>query len=104
MGFPSYLKHLDAALVWGKNKKTYLFRYFLICKKFGYRMKSRYHLLLSRPLYLSQNYYWRYDDISNEMDPGYPKDISRWRGVPTNIDAAMTWTDGRLAFHLFSFF
>ena len=67
-------------------------------------MKSRYHLLLSRPLYLSQNYYWRYDDISNEMDPGYPKDISRWRGVPTNIDAAMTWTNGRLAFHLFSFF
>lgn len=28
------------------------------------------------------------------MDAGYPKDFSRWRGIPPNINTAMTWTDG----------
>ena len=29
------------------------------------------------------------------MDAGYPHDVSRWRGVPAGIDAAMQWTDGK---------
>lgn len=28
------------------------------------------------------------------MDPGYPKHMGRWRGVPENLDAATTWKDG----------
>lgn len=28
------------------------------------------------------------------MDPGYPRHIERWRGVPENIDAATTWKGG----------
>jgi len=27
LGFPSDVQQLDAAVVWGKNKKTYFFRY-----------------------------------------------------------------------------
>ena len=42
----------------------------------------------------SGNVYWRYDDVKEEMDPGYPRDISRWRGVPSHLDAAMRWIDG----------
>ena len=41
-----------------------------------------------------KNLYWRYDDVKRQMDPGYPHDLSRWRGVPSDIDAAMQWTDG----------
>jgi len=29
------------------------------------------------------------------MDNGYPQDITtRWRGVPSHLDAAMQWNDG----------
>lgn len=30
------------------------------------------------------------------MDKDYPKSIAMFRGVPTNLDAAMTWEDGNL--------
>ena len=42
----------------------------------------------------SKNLFWRYDQKKGQMDAGYPRDISKWRGVPANLDAAMTWTDG----------
>ncbi|KAI9558628.1 Matrix metalloproteise-24 [Daphnia sinensis] len=71
LGLPDGIDQLDAAFVWGKNKKTYFFR---------------------------KNLYWRYDDIKRQMDPGYPHDLSRWRGVVSDIDAAMQWTDGRTYF------
>lgn len=52
-----------------------------------------------RPLpsreHASKNLYWRYDDVKRQMDAGYPHDVSRWRGVPAGIDAAMQWTDGK---------
>lgn len=32
------------------------------------------------------------------MDSGYPRDISVWRGVPYDIDAAFQWTNGRSYF------
>ena len=43
----------------------------------------------------SKDLYWRYDDKKKRMDPGYPHDMARWRGVPSNLDAAMHWTDGQ---------
>ena len=42
-----------------------------------------------------KNLYWRYDDVKGRMDSGYPHDLSRWRGVPSDIDAAMQSTDGK---------
>jgi hypothetical protein len=44
--------------------------------------------------FFRKNLYWRYDDVKRQMDPGYPHDLSRWRGVTSDIDAAMQWTDG----------
>lgn len=38
--------------------------------------------------------FWRYNETVKIMDPGYPKHIGRWRGVPENLDAATTWKDG----------
>ncbi|XP_049786929.1 matrix metalloproteinase-14-like isoform X1 [Schistocerca cancellata] len=67
LGLPASLTHLDAAMVWGKNGKTFFY---------------------------SGDQYWRFNETTKLMDPGYPKNISRWRGVPQNLDAAMTWTDG----------
>jgi hypothetical protein len=42
----------------------------------------------------SKDMYWRYNETTRKMDPGYPHNIDRWRGVPSDLDAAMTWTDG----------
>ncbi|GLG99055.1 Matrix metalloproteinase-2 [Gryllus bimaculatus] len=66
-GLPSTLKKVDAAFVWGKNGKTFIF---------------------------SGHQYWRYNETTQKMDPGYPHNVSRWRGVPEDLDAAFTWTDG----------
>jgi len=71
LGLPEGLAKIDAALLWGKNKKTYFF---------------------------SGDVYWRYDDAKQEMDPGYPIAMTRWRGVPTHLDAAMRWIDGKTYF------
>ena len=48
LGLPNDILKLDAAFVWGKNEKTYLFR---------------------------SNMYWRYDEILQKMDEEYPKGI-----------------------------
>ena len=47
-GLPNDILKLDAAFVWGKNKKTYFFL---------------------------NNVYWRYDEMLQKMDEGYPKGI-----------------------------
>ncbi|KAI4461525.1 matrix metalloproteinase [Holotrichia oblita] len=41
------------------------------------------------------DYFWRFNETSKTIDPGYPMDMSRWRGVPSHLDAAITWTDGK---------
>ncbi|KRT81077.1 hypothetical protein AMK59_5486, partial [Oryctes borbonicus] len=66
-GLPNNLDKIDAAQIWDKNGKTYLYR---------------------------GDYFWRYNETSKTMDPGYPMDMSRWRGVPSHLDAAVTWKDG----------
>ena len=50
-GLPSALENMDAAFIWEKNYKAYFFK--------GWE-------------------YWRYDEISKRVDPGYPKNISIW--------------------------
>lgn len=62
---------IDAAQVWKKNGKTYFYR---------------------------NEMFWRYNETSKLMDPGYPHHIKRWRGVPGDLDAATTWTDGMLCY------
>lgn len=39
--------------------------------------------------------FWRYDEVSKSVDPGYPRSMDVWKGVPQNIDAATTWSDGK---------
>lgn len=71
-GLPSDMDHIDAVMVWQKNRATYFFR---------------------------NSHFWRYNSTTSRMDPGYPKPISRsWRGVPDEVDDAMTWTDGKTYF------
>ncbi|CAG9760054.1 unnamed protein product [Ceutorhynchus assimilis] len=64
---PDYLDGIDAVQTWSKNGKTYFYK---------------------------RDRFWRYNETSKSMDPGYPMDMSRWRGVPTDLDAATTWKDG----------
>ncbi|XP_046387285.1 matrix metalloproteinase-17-like [Ischnura elegans] len=66
-GLPSSLGKVNAAMVWGKNDKVFIF---------------------------SSNQYWRYNESTSTMDDGYPQPLTRWRGVPENLDAVLTWTDG----------
>ncbi|GJQ71260.1 hypothetical protein Trydic_g10999 [Trypoxylus dichotomus] len=66
-GLPHSLDKIDAVHIWDKNGKTYLYK---------------------------GDYFWRYNETSKAMDPGYPMDMSRWRGVPSYLDAAITWKDG----------
>uniref|UniRef100_H2M5R4 Matrix metalloproteinase-17 n=1 Tax=Oryzias latipes TaxID=8090 RepID=H2M5R4_ORYLA len=58
---------VDAAFVWLHNDKTYFFK---------------------------DNRFWRYDDHLRRMDLGYPKDSILWKGLPSELDDAMRWSDG----------
>lgn len=39
--------------------------------------------------------YWRLDEVTGIMDPGYPKEMSMWRQVPYPVDAAVIWKGGK---------
>lgn len=58
---------VDAAFSWAHNDRTYFFK---------------------------DQRYWRYDDHTRRMDPGYPAQSPLWRGVPSTLDDAMRWSDG----------
>ncbi|XP_067862367.1 matrix metalloproteinase-17 [Heptranchias perlo] len=62
---------VDAAFVWAHNDKTYFFK---------------------------DSQYWRYDDHQRKMDPEYPKDTVLWKGLPSQVDDAMKWSDGAAYF------
>ncbi|KAM7448845.1 hypothetical protein ABFA07_003124 [Porites harrisoni] len=66
-GLPSALENMDAAFIWEKNYKAYFFK--------GWE-------------------YWRYDEISKRVDPGYPKNISIW-GLPHPMDSVMSWSGNK---------
>jgi matrix metalloproteinase-14 (membrane-inserted) len=64
---------LDAAFVWGKNGRIYLF---------------------------SGERYWKLTSDGLNVEQGYPQSIAkRWRGIPDNIEAAFTWRNGEWFLH-----
>ncbi|KAH7960273.1 hypothetical protein HPB49_018491 [Dermacentor silvarum] len=71
LGLPASLTHVDAAMVWGHNGKTYFF---------------------------SGDQYWRYDEFDRSVEFDYPRHVRMWRGVPYNVDAAFQHTDGQTYF------
>jgi len=68
LGLPEELDHVDAAAVWGHNSATYIF---------------------------SGTMYWKYDNKTDRMELDYPRDMSIWKGIGNNIDAAFQWHDGK---------
>lgn len=76
IGLSEELSNMDAALVWGRNGRTYLFK------------GKQYWRLSAGPI-----------GRRSSIDPGYPRLISRaWRGVPNDIEAAFKWHSGRTYF------
>ncbi|KAK9890647.1 hypothetical protein WA026_012006 [Henosepilachna vigintioctopunctata] len=70
-GIPLGIGGIDAIQTWPKNGKTYLYK---------------------------ADRFWKYDEGNKTVDPGYPAHIERWRGVPKDLDGAMTWKDGKTYF------
>lgn len=71
-GFDVDVPKIDAAFVWSKNGKTYLFA----GKKFI-----------------------RYDEQTKQMDENYPADIiEKWHGIPNNLDAVTSVPSGKTYF------
>lgn len=66
-GLPDDLERVDAAFVWGHNKKVYI---------------------------VSGDMYWRLNDTTKRVDYGYPRDMSMWEGVKLPVDAAFTNKEG----------
>ncbi|KAL7837579.1 hypothetical protein SRHO_G00272900 [Serrasalmus rhombeus] len=75
-GYPKELRripaNIDAALYYEKNKKIFFFK---------------------------GSGYWQWDEIAYNDLSIYPKSISRlFTGIPSNADAALTWTNGKIYF------
>nr|XP_008119204.1 PREDICTED: matrix metalloproteinase-25 [Anolis carolinensis] len=62
---------IGAVFVWPHNGKTYL---------------------------IEKDQYWRYDDQLGHVEPGYPKPVTLWKGVPTDLDDVTRWNDGNTYF------
>ncbi|EFA09264.2 matrix metalloproteinase-2 [Tribolium castaneum] len=71
LGLPETLKKIDGAMIWGHNGKTYFY---------------------------SGSMYWRFDEEERKVELDYPRDMSMWSGVGTDIDAVFQWKDGRTYF------
>jgi len=71
-GFSGVPQGVDASMVWAVNKKIYFFKGSL---------------------------YWKFDpEKSPPVDSSYPRPISNWDGIPTNLDAAMQYSNGKTYF------
>lgn len=70
-GIPADIKHLDAVFVWGFNNRTYL---------------------------ISGDMYWKLNLKNDYIELDYPRDMSIWRNVPTPVDAAFRYWDGKTYF------
>ncbi|XP_062993705.1 matrix metalloproteinase-25 [Elgaria multicarinata webbii] len=62
---------VGAVFVWPHNRKTYL---------------------------IEKGQYWRYDDQLGQVEPGYPKPVTLWKGVPPELDDVTRWNDGNTYF------
>ncbi|XP_053679743.1 matrix metalloproteinase-2 [Anopheles nili] len=71
LGLPDSIDRIDAALVWSHNNRTYLY---------------------------SGRLYWRFDEDTNRVELDYPRDMSMWKGIGYNIDAAFQYRDGKTYF------
>ncbi|XP_032683926.1 matrix metalloproteinase-2 isoform X1 [Odontomachus brunneus] len=71
LGLPPSLEKVDGAMVWGYNGRTYFF---------------------------SGSMYWRFDENVNYVELDYPRDISMFAGVGSNIDAVFQWKNGKTYF------
>lgn len=64
---------VDAAFIWAHNGKTYLF---------------------------SGGEFWRFDEsrkgeqVTRQLEPGYPRENGLWGGVPTHMDDIISWGEG----------
>jgi hypothetical protein len=64
-GLPEEVTKIDAAFIWKRNGRMYLF--------------------------VGDDYY-RYDESRQTIDIGYPRKISdAWHGVPDNVEAGFVW-------------
>lgn len=71
-GFDASVEKVDAAMVWSKNGRTYLF---------------------------SGMKFVRYDDERRQIDAGYPSWLAeKWHGIPNNIDAVISMINGKTYF------
>lgn len=73
LGLPPEVDHIDAAMVWGYNSKTYFY---------------------------SGNIYWRFDEEERHVELDYPREITTmWKGMGSHFDAAFQWKDGKCLWH-----
>ena len=71
-GFEGIPNNVDGAMLWSRNDKIYFFK---------------------------GSQYWRYDpDSIPSVDSSYPQPISKWGGIPQNIDAVTTYTNSKSYF------
>ena len=71
-GLSREVTKVDAAFIWKKNGRMYLF---------------------------AGDDYYRYDESRRRIDYGYPRKISSaWRGVPDNVDAVFIWRNEKTYF------
>lgn len=72
LGLPLEVDHIDAAMVWGHNSKTYFF---------------------------SGNIYWKFDEEAQVVELDYPRVTSvMWKGMGSHFDAVFQWKDGEFLF------
>ncbi|KAJ8963671.1 hypothetical protein NQ314_005462 [Rhamnusium bicolor] len=68
LGLSRNVKKIDGAMVWGHNGQTYFY---------------------------GGDKYWKFDEGLQKVELDYPRDISMWKGVGTDIDAVFQWKDGK---------